>query len=149
MIRISPGPSLRTLEPHLLLAGCSLNTIFRGPTNAHNPLFAAVSAVIKDWGRGSRKWAQTPSVNPVCACGRRAKKKKKELHIGGRWHAHVCFVSFCVFFCTGRGGEQLAAASQDSADAPDPSDTPAATSQGKGKKQEENKTKNSWSCRHS
>lgn len=77
-------------------------------------------------------------------------KKKKKLHIGGRCHAHVCFVAFCVcFFCTGRGGEQLATASQDYADAPDPSDTPAAASRGKGKKQEQSKTKNSWSCHHS
>lgn len=99
MIRISPGPSLRALEPRLLLMGCSLNTIFRGPTSAHNPLFAATSAVIKDRGRGSRKWAQTPSVNPVCACGRRAKRKRKKG--GGVAHTWMlaCTCVFCLFLC--------------------------------------------------
>lgn len=95
MIRIGPGPSLRALEPRLLLGGCSLNTIFRGPTSAHNPPFAAATAVIKDWGRGSRKWAQTPCVNPVCACGRRVKEKKKRVHVG--WTLAFTCVLFCVF----------------------------------------------------
>lgn len=98
MIRISPGPSLHTLEPRRLLVGCSLNTIFCGPTNTHNPLFAAASAVIKDWGRGSRKWAQTPSVNPVCACGRRAKKIKMKLKVPHRWTL-ACTCVFCLFLC--------------------------------------------------
>lgn len=128
MIRIGPGPSLRMLEPRLLLGGCSINTIFHGPTNAHNPPFAAASAVIRDWGRGSRKWAQTPCVNPVCACGREEKKA------GAHWWtlAFTCVLfSFFFFFCTGRGGEQLAAASHPSHQTP--SDAPAATSQGKGR----------------
>lgn len=132
MIRIGPGPSLRALETRLLLGGCSLNTIFRGPTSAHNPPFAAATAVIKDWGRGSRKWAQTPCVNPVCACGRRVKRKKKtgarRLDVG----VHMCFV--LCFFSTGREGEQLAATSHPSANAPDPSDAPAATCRGNGGK---------------
>lgn len=132
MIRTGPGPSLRALQPRLLLGGCSLNTIFRGPTSAHNPPFAAASAVIKDWGRGSRKWAQTPCANPVCACGRRATKKKKRVHVG--WTLVLTCVLFCVFFffSTGRGGEQLAAASY-------PSDAPAATSRGNGRKNKNNK----------
>lgn len=60
------------------------------------------------------------------------KRKKKRVHIWLDVGVHMCFV--LCFFSTGRGGEQLAAASHPSADAPDPSDAPAATSRGNGGK---------------
>lgn len=58
MIHVSVAPLL-CVWTSSFTQDYSLNTIFCGPTNTHNPLFVVTAAVIKDLCCGSRKYTQT------------------------------------------------------------------------------------------